>query len=73
MASKIISRLKITKQQVTVTDLAGNSQTGTISWYDDELFAVRAEDGSDVVLPMEGFASLKVHEGIDKPHGLPAE
>lgn len=65
MASTIISRLKKTGQQVTVVDLAGGSTTGSVSWWDDELFAVRTVEGDEVCFPLGSFASLTITGGIE--------
>ena len=69
MASTIITRLKKTGQQVTVKDLAGDVTTGVVSWWDDDLFAVRTSAGDEVVFSLEGFASLTVAGGVDHHSG----
>jgi hypothetical protein len=69
MASTIITRLKKTGQQVTIKDLAGDTTTGTISWWDDDLFAVRTAAGDEVVFGLESFASMTIVGGVDH-HGV---
>jgi hypothetical protein len=68
MASTIITRLKKTGQEVTVKDLSGDTTTGTISWWDDDLFAVRTAAGDEVIFGLEGFASITVVGGVEH-HG----
>jgi hypothetical protein len=68
MASTIITRLKKTGQEVTVKDLSGDTTTGTISWWDDDLFAVRTAAGDEVIFGLEGFASITVAGGVEH-HG----
>jgi hypothetical protein len=68
MASSIITRLKKTGQQVSVRDIAGNVTTGAVSWWDDDLFAVRTAGGDEVVFGLEGFASMTITGGVDH-HG----
>ena len=68
MASTIISRLKKTGQQVIVVDVVGNSATGVISWWDDDLFALRTEEGDEVCFGLESFASLTIPGGIEQHH-----
>jgi hypothetical protein len=65
MASTIITRLKKTGQQVHVKDSAGAITSGVISWWDDELFAVRTAEGDEVVFSMEGFASMTIPGGVE--------
>jgi len=69
MASSIITRLKKTGQQVTVKDLAGDTTTGVVSWWDDDLFAVRTAAGDEVVFGLEGFASITIAGGVEH-HGI---
>lgn len=65
MASIIITRLKKTGQQVHVKDSSGAITSGVVSWWDDELFAVRTAEGDEVVFSMEAFASLTIPGGVD--------
>ena len=65
MASTIITRLKKTGQQVSVKDLSGDMTTGVISWWDDDLFAVRTAEGDEVVFGLESFACMTIVGGVD--------
>lgn len=65
MASTIITRLKKTGQQVHVKDSSGAITSGVISWWDDELFAVRTAEGDEVVFSMESFSSLTIPGGVE--------
>ena len=69
MASTIITRLKKTGQQVTVKDSSGDVTTGVISWWDDDLFAVKTNGGDEVIFSLEAFASITVAGGVDH-HGV---
>jgi len=65
MASTIITRLKKTGQQVHVKDISGAVVSGVISWWDDDLFAVRTVEGDEVVFPLEGFACMTIPGGVE--------
>ncbi|MDQ3022765.1 MAG: hypothetical protein M3R04_00035 [bacterium] len=65
MASTIITRLKKTGQQVQVKDSSGAVTSGVISWWDDDLFAVRTAEGDEVAFAIAAFASLTIPGGVD--------
>lgn len=65
MASTIITRLKKTGQQVHVKDASGAVVSGVISWWDDDLFAVRTVEGDEVVFSLAVFASMTIPGGVE--------
>jgi hypothetical protein len=70
MASAIISRLKKSKQRVSVVDATGNTINGHISGWDDNYFTVRVDNGDDVMFPLGAVANITVQGGIEKVHSV---
>jgi len=70
MAIGMISRLKKSKQVVTVTDLHGTEHRGRVSHWDENVFAIITADGDDVFFPLNGFSSILLPGGLDKREPL---
>lgn len=73
MAIGMISRLKKSKQVVTVVDLQGNKHVGRVSHWDESVFAIITENGDDVFFPLNGFSSITLPGGLEKREPLEFE
>lgn len=70
MAIGLISKLKKSKQRVTVIDAQGNEVVGRISHWDDTMFSVVTNDDVDVFFPIHYFAQIQVRGGLEKREPL---
>ena len=73
MAIGLISRLKKSKQSITVVDLQGNKYEGRVSHWDEHVFAIITRDGDDVFFPLHGFSSITLPGGLEKREPLEFE
>ena len=70
MAIGLISKLKKSKQRVTVIDAHGNEVVGRISHWDDTMFSVVTADDVDVFFPINFFSQIQVRGGLEKREPL---